>query len=224
MCLRNAKVNNPNLPKLQWHYSILCSRTNRAAEKAMNHWWGTKAAEAEECMRVAKQNGRGGSLSQELRFLHNRISIPAALSLLVKYDIDRLTSMFHKLDIMAEQFSDVLNCEKTVDNDILLQIPRAPSSPEAEALCELLMFAKIIGVLRHLQKSKVPGEDGISVELLQLRGSAVVEAELGGHGVAASDSPEGCMLSPLEIFPLAVTYNWCQDWGRVFRIERSTAL
>ena len=48
ICLRNAKVNNPNLPKLQWQYNILCSRTNRAAEKARNHWWSTKAAEAEE--------------------------------------------------------------------------------------------------------------------------------------------------------------------------------
>ena len=31
-------------------------------------------------------------------------------------------------------------------------------------------------MLRLLQKGKVPGEDGISVELLQLGGSAAVEA------------------------------------------------
>ena len=76
---------------------------------------------------------------------------------------------------MAEHFSDVLNCEKPIDNDILLQISQAPSSPEAEALSEPLTVAKIIRALRLLQKGKVPGEDGISVELLQLGGSAVVK-------------------------------------------------
>ena len=38
------------------------------------------------------------------------------------------------------------------------------------------MVAEIIRALRLLQKGKVPGEDGNSVELLQLGGSAVVEA------------------------------------------------
>ena len=84
--------------------------------------------------------------------------------------------MSHKLDRMAEHFSDVPNCEKPVDNDILLQIPRAPSSPEAEALSEPLTVAEIIRALRLLRKGEVPGEDGISVELLQLGGSTVVEA------------------------------------------------
>ena len=77
---------------------------------------------------------------------------------------------------MAKHFSDVLNCEKPMDNDILLQIPSAPSSPEAETLSELSTVAEIIRVLCLLQKGKVPGEDGISVELLQLRGSTVVVA------------------------------------------------
>ena len=83
--------------------------------------------------------------------------------------------MSHKLDRMLEHFSDVLNFEKPMENDILLQIPCAPSSPEAEALSELLMVVEIIRALRLLRKDKVPGEDGISVELLQLWGSAVVE-------------------------------------------------
>ena len=61
-------------------------------------------------------------------------------------------------------------------NDILLQIPRAPSSLEAEALSEPLTVAEITRALRLLRKGKVPGEDGISMELLQLGGSAVVEA------------------------------------------------
>ena len=33
----------------------------------------------------------------------------------------------------------------------------------------------------------------------------MMEVELGGHGMAASDSPEGCILSPLEILTSAVT-------------------
>ena len=84
--------------------------------------------------------------------------------------------MSHKLDRMVEHFSDVLNCEKPMDDDILLQIPHAPSSPGAEALSEPLTVAEIIRALRLLRKGKVPGEDGISVELLQLGGSAIVEA------------------------------------------------
>ena len=63
----NAKVNNPNLPKLQQQYYILRSRTNRAAEKARNHWWSTKAAEVEEHMTVAEKNGCVGSLIRKLR-------------------------------------------------------------------------------------------------------------------------------------------------------------
>ena len=38
------------------------------------------------------------------------------------------------------------------------------------------MVAEIIRALHLLWKGKVPGEDGISVELPQLGGSAVVEA------------------------------------------------
>ena len=38
------------------------------------------------------------------------------------------------------------------------------------------MVAEIIRVLCLLRKGKVPGEDGISVELLLLRGFTVVEA------------------------------------------------
>ena len=60
--LHNAKMNNPNLPELQRQYNIMRSRTNRAAEKARNHWWSTKATEAEERTRVAEQSGHGGSL------------------------------------------------------------------------------------------------------------------------------------------------------------------
>ena len=124
---------------------------------------------------MAEQIGRG-SLIRELCLLRNRVSKPAAPSLLAKNSVDRLTSMSHKLDRMAKYFSDVLNCEKPMDYDILLQIPRAPSSLEAEALSEPLTVTEIIRVLHFLWKGKVPGEDSISVELLQLRGSAVVEA------------------------------------------------
>ena len=60
--LCNAKANNPNLPELPQQYNIMHSRTNRAAEKARNHCWSNKAAESEECMIVAEQNGHGGSL------------------------------------------------------------------------------------------------------------------------------------------------------------------
>ena len=49
MCLRNTKVNNPNLSKLQRQYNILCS-------KPRNHWWTTKATEVEKCMRVAEHS------------------------------------------------------------------------------------------------------------------------------------------------------------------------
>ena len=124
------------------------------------------SAEAEERTRVAEHNGHGGSLIQELRLLRNRVCKPAAPSLLVKNGVDQLTSMSHKLDRMAEHFSDVLNCEKSMNKDILLQIPHAPSSPEAEALSDQLMVAEIIRVLRLLWKGKIPGEDGVSVELL----------------------------------------------------------
>ena len=174
--LCNTKANNPILPELQQQYNILHRRTNRAAEKVRNHWWSTKAAEDEERMRVAEQNGHGGSLIRELCPLCNHVSKPVAPSILAKNGVDRLTSMSHKLDRMAEHFSDVLNCEKPVDNGILLQIPHAPSSPEAEALSKPLTVAEIIRVLRLLWKGKVPGEDGVSVELLLLGGSAVVEA------------------------------------------------
>ena len=84
--------------------------------------------------------------------------------------------MSHKLDTMAGHFSDVLNCEKSVDNDILLKIFCAPSSPEAEALSEPLTVAEVIRALHLLGKDKVLGEDGTSVELLQFGGFAVVEA------------------------------------------------
>ena len=84
--------------------------------------------------------------------------------------------MSHKLDRLVEHFSDVFNCEKPVDNDILLQIPHTPSSPEAEALSVPLIVAEVIRVLHPLWKGKVPREHDISVELLQLGGSAVVEA------------------------------------------------
>ena len=67
-------------------------------------------------------------------------------------------------------------CVVLVDNDFLLQIPHAPSSPEAEALSEPLTVAEIIRALHLLQKGKVTGEDDISVELLQFGGSADVEA------------------------------------------------
>ena len=170
MRLRNAKANSPILPELQWQYNILHSRTNRATEKVRNYWWSTKAADVEECTRVAEQNGHGGSLIRELRLLHNRVSKPAAPSLLAKNGVDRLTSMSHKLNRIAEHFSNVLNYEKPVDNDILLQIPHAPSTPEAETLSKLLMVAEVIRALRLLRKGKIPGEDGISVELLQLWG------------------------------------------------------
>ena len=99
-----------------------------------------------------------------------------APSLFAKNSVDRFTSISHKLDRMAGHFSDVLNCEKPVNNDILLQIACAPSSPEAEALSEPLTVAEIIRALHLLWKGKVLGEDDISVELLQLGGSAVVEA------------------------------------------------
>ena len=82
--------------------------------------------------------------------------------------------MSHKPDRMVKHFSDVLNCQKPVDNDILLQISSAPSSPEAESLSEPLTVAEIIRALGLLLKGKVPG-DGISVELLQLEGSTIVE-------------------------------------------------
>ena len=101
MCLHNAKANNPNLSKLQRQYNIMRSRTNRAAEKTRNHWWSTKVAEAEECMRVAEQNGHGGSLIRELHLLRNRVSKPGVPSLLAKNGVDRLISMSHKLDRMA---------------------------------------------------------------------------------------------------------------------------
>ena len=77
---------------------------------------------------------------------------------------------------MAEHFSDVLNCEKPIHNDILQKIPSAPLSSEAEALSKPLTVAEIIRVLHLLRKGTVSGEDGISVELLQLRRFAVVEA------------------------------------------------
>ena len=160
MRLRNAKVNNPILPELQQQYNILRSRTNRAVEKAKNHWWSTKAAEVEGRTRVAEQNGRGGSLIRELCLLCNCVSKPAAPSLLAKNSVDRLTSMSHKLDRIVEHFSDVLNYEKPVDTDILLQISRAPSSPEAKALSEPLTVAEAIRALHLLRKGKVPGEDG----------------------------------------------------------------
>ena len=104
------------------------------------------------------------------------VSKPAGPSFLVKNGVDRLTCMLHKLDRFTQHFSDVLNCEKSVGNDILLQIPCVPSFPEAQALSEPLTVAEIIRALCLLQKAKVAGEDGISVELLQLRESAVLEA------------------------------------------------
>ena len=62
MRLCNAKANNPNLSKLQQQYNTLHSRTNRAAQKAKNHWWSTKVAKEKEHMRVGELNGRGESL------------------------------------------------------------------------------------------------------------------------------------------------------------------
>ena len=93
MHLCNAKANNPILLELQQQYNILNSRTNRATEKVRNHWWSTKAAEVEEYMRVAEQNGCGGSLIRELLLLHNHVSKPATPSLFAKKSVDRLTSM-----------------------------------------------------------------------------------------------------------------------------------
>ena len=84
--------------------------------------------------------------------------------------------MSHKLDRVAHQFYDVLKCEKPMCYDILVQIPCAPLSPEAQAFSEPLTVAEIIRMLRLLRKGKVLEEDGNSVELLQLGGSAVVEA------------------------------------------------
>ena len=69
--------------------------------------------------------------------------------------------MSHKLDRMAEHFTDVINCEKLVDNVILLQIPCALSLPEAEALSDSWTVAEIIKVLHLLRKGKFPGEDDI---------------------------------------------------------------
>ena len=117
-------------------------------------------------MRVAEQNDHRGSLIRELRLLLNHVSKPAAHSFLANNGVNRLTSMSHKLDRIVEHFSNMLNCEKPVDNDILFQIPHASSSPEAEALSEPLTVAEIIRALQLLRKGKVSGEDGISVELV----------------------------------------------------------
>ena len=75
-----------------------------AAEKAHNHWWSERAAEANF---VLSLQGRGGSL---IRLLQKKFS-KAASSILMAKDSTPLHSDGDKLNRWAEHFKEVVNCQ-----------------------------------------------------------------------------------------------------------------
>ena len=109
--LKNAPSND--ISRFKTEYDHLKKLTQVAAEKARNSWWRDHATEAECWAFVAKQQGRGGSLIEDLHLL-KKFSKPASSVLVAKDDITQ-QSDGNKLNRWAEHFEEVMNCQVDID-------------------------------------------------------------------------------------------------------------
>ena len=128
---------------------------------------------------VAEQQGRGGSLIRDLRLLGKKFSKPASSNLVAK-DGRVLQSDGDKLNRWAEHFQEVVNCQINIDvipiEDLPIVTPHSSSDTTLSDhdLSSPLSEEEIITAISELRAGKAPGPDGVSLEMLSLRGEATI--------------------------------------------------
>ena len=182
--LRNiSSIDDQQHPNALAEYRRLRSLIEVAADKARNAWWSARAVEAEKKANMLQQLGCGGSVVKELRLLKKQASKPSSSNILAKrINKSILPSDIDKLQRWAQHSAEVSNCCSSscqLDTDALPNIIAATPSyreqfPDDENLSQPISKDEIQVAITQLRDGKAPGDDGISAELLKLRGGETI--------------------------------------------------
>ena len=180
--VRNAQTPHER-EQLMAEFQSVRQLTKKAAGRARNSWWSSRAVEAERLAQRAERSGRGGSLIKELKLLGS--SFPkASTAPLFSSNKTPLINDEDKLQPWSEHFASVVNSCSTVAQLILVSLPvfnpfndpqSSLSGDDTDPLCAPLSEEEISEALFHTKSGRAPGPDGISAEILKMGGAASIQ-------------------------------------------------